>query len=248
MKLEFIGVGEAFDPQYGNASYLLHSETKLLIDCGFAVPRNLFYLGMKPGFIDAIYITHFHADHIFGLPALVLRWHEDGREKPLTIIGQTGIKERASHLLDIGYPGFSKKLKFEINFIEVKDKADFNEFKLDFAPTDHSVRNLAIRVERKGKSIAFSGDGGLTDASKKLFSASNFLVLESYKLADKTKGHSSVSENLDFVAYQENVEALALVHIQRDERPKVLNSLDILREGISFDLIVPAAGDVFMLN
>ena len=54
MKIEFIGVGEAFDLALGNTSLLLHSKLKLLIDCGYAVPQSIKMLGHSNEDIDAI--------------------------------------------------------------------------------------------------------------------------------------------------------------------------------------------------
>lgn len=86
MKIIFLGVGEAFDENYPNNSQLIATDkTKLLSDCGFTVPSQLWKYNPDPNFLDLINISHQHSDHFFGLPAVLLRMWEGGRERDLTI-------------------------------------------------------------------------------------------------------------------------------------------------------------------
>ncbi|MCX6722879.1 MAG: MBL fold metallo-hydrolase [Candidatus Staskawiczbacteria bacterium] len=86
MKIIFLGVGEAFDENLPNNSQLIITDkTKLLLDCGFTVPPQLWKYNPDYNFLDAIYISHQHADHYFGLPAILLRMWEGGREKDLLL-------------------------------------------------------------------------------------------------------------------------------------------------------------------
>lgn len=65
----------------------------ILIDCGEGtqIPLRMSGWGFKT--IDAILFTHYHADHIAGLPGLLLTIGNSGREKPLTLMGPIGIKK-----------------------------------------------------------------------------------------------------------------------------------------------------------
>ena len=76
MKVVFIGVGEAGDENYPNNSSIILSDTKLLLDCGFAVPQQLWRYNADQDLVDAIYISHMHADHYFGIPVLLIRMLE----------------------------------------------------------------------------------------------------------------------------------------------------------------------------
>jgi ribonuclease BN (tRNA processing enzyme) len=68
MKIKIIGSGNAFSMINFNVSYVLEEDNKkLLVDCGGRVPLALMNSGYKLTDIDAIYISHAHADHIGGL-------------------------------------------------------------------------------------------------------------------------------------------------------------------------------------
>lgn len=161
MQIKFLGVGEAFDNNLPNNSHLLESEkTKMLVDCGYSVPQQWFKLNKDADFLDAIYISHKHADHFFGLPMVLMRMWEEGRTKPITIICQKELIEFFRDFTEVAYRDFSKKFKYEINFIGAKygQTIEFNDLKLSFAPTIHSIENLAIKVSNEENSYCYSGD------------------------------------------------------------------------------------------
>ena len=94
MQLLVLGTGEAFDDKgLGNTSFIYSAKRQptVLFDCGYQVPERLWqYPKIYPS-IDAIYLTHLHGDHTMGLAPLFIRFLEEGRTKPLTIIGPKGV-------------------------------------------------------------------------------------------------------------------------------------------------------------
>ena len=91
----------------------------MVIDCGegtqIAMSRSGCHL--KP--IDLICITHFHADHIAGLPGLLLSMGNSGRTEPVTICGPAGLVQVLRCLLII-----APSLPFEIDAIEINDDSE----------------------------------------------------------------------------------------------------------------------------
>lgn len=92
MKLTFIGVGSAFTKKYWQSNMLLETGGKrLLIDCGTLAHLALRDLGLAVKDIDALYVSHPHADHIGGIEEFALMsyfnpnkksiWTEDPKEK-----------------------------------------------------------------------------------------------------------------------------------------------------------------------
>src|SRR5918911_3541811 len=65
---------------------------RVLIDCGEGTQRQLLRSVGLPDF-DAIFITHYHADHWLGLPGMVKTFDLRGREKPLTVYGPPGLMQ-----------------------------------------------------------------------------------------------------------------------------------------------------------
>ncbi|MGC8932795.1 MAG: MBL fold metallo-hydrolase [Candidatus Methanodesulfokora sp.] len=235
MRVVFLGVGEAFDRREANTSILVESDLIILLDCGYSTPHSLWNYEEDPNFIDVIYISHFHADHWFGIPPLLVRMWEEGRRKKLRIIGQRGIEGKVRSLMGMGYGNI--RINYEVEFIEVYEKFELNGVNIRAARTEHSLDNLAIRIDFNGKSICYSGDGRLTDEVRKLFKGSNLAVCECYSIKPFVRTHSCL-EDLMSLADQDGPELIALVHINRRERELLRRIVDEKR------FIVPKQYDV----
>lgn len=218
MKIIFLGVGEAFDENFPNNSHLIVSEkTNLLLDCGCTTPIQLWKFNDDQSFLDAVYISHSHADHYFGIPALLYRMREEERRKPLAIICQD--KKIIKDIIDYGYKGLYSKLGFDINFIEIEESQtiQFNDLKLLFAPTTHSASNFAIKIDDGKKSLCYSGDGGFNEKTEELYKNSDLVIHEAYFYDEKKIGHGCITDLIK-MAERNNIKCLALTHIHRNLR------------------------------
>src|SRR5690554_1788785 len=72
---------------------LLREGRVLLFDCGEGTQMRLIHAGLRPTRIAAIFITHLHGDHFFGLMGLLSTLSLLGRRDDLTIVGPTGLAE-----------------------------------------------------------------------------------------------------------------------------------------------------------
>lgn len=222
MKIVSIGVGEAFDERYYNNSHLVVSnENVILLDCGYAIPNQIWKYYPDVSFIDSIFISHLHADHCFGLPPLIVRMREEKRRKPLTIISMNN--EKLKQIIKNGYPKALDNSPFEIEFIEAKPskKIRCHTMDLTFASTSHSIPNLAVRISNGKNIICYSGDGRHTDESKELYENADLLIHECYKIEESMKYHSSLTDLISLVSNQ-NIKHLFLTHIQRNSREKMV--------------------------
>ena len=247
MKIIFLGVGEAFDKNLPNNSHIVISEkTNLLLDCGFNIPQQLWRFNDNPDFLDAIYISHQHADHYFGLPAVLLRMWEDGRKKDLTIICQKELKDSFQDFMNYAYRDFIEKFKYKINLIESNEGkiVEFNDLKLSFEKTIHSGKNLAIKISDKRNSFCYSGDGSPIEGSE-FYKNSDLIISETYLYDIKKLGHFSIIEAIDF-AEKNNVKYLALTHINRDLRSDELSKLKIKSDKVK--IIIPEPLEVLQLK
>jgi ribonuclease BN (tRNA processing enzyme) len=227
MDLEFLGVGEAFDESLPNTSVLLHEPIKLLMDCGYSVPAQVWKRGASGDYLDAVYLSHPHADHYFGLPVVLARMWEDKRTKPLTIISQPGVIQAIRPLLDDAYRGVADLLAYRLEFLEaVPGKTlDYAGVTLEFAPTTHSAPNLAIKLSAAGKTLCYSGDGMYTTESSTLFQGCDLLIHETYTLDTPMTIHGNVRDVVT-MAVERQVGRLALVHLKRTLRGDLTNVLD----------------------
>lgn len=124
----------------------------LLIDCGEGTQIAFKCAGRKVRPVDIICITHFHADHISGLPGFLLSLGNEGRTEPITIAGPPGIEKIVRSLCII-----APNLPFEINCMEIADPQPFRygDFKISPFEVRHSIRcfGYSVELERKGRFI-----------------------------------------------------------------------------------------------
>lgn len=139
-------------PERFLSSMLLRINGRLILtDCGEGTQVSLKMIGWGFKAIDTICFTHYHADHISGLPGMLLTIGNAGRTEPVTLIGPTGLK-RVVDGLRLIFP----ELPFSLEYIEIEDFTktyDFGDFELRANPGNHRVKCISYRfdVRRKGK-------------------------------------------------------------------------------------------------
>jgi ribonuclease BN (tRNA processing enzyme) len=181
LDLLFLGSGNAFAAQ-GRAfsSFLLNG--RYLFDCGPTVLQQLAKAGVAPGEIEAVFISHYHADHFFGLPFLLLDAKYGARDKDLTIVGPPGIEARTLSLLELGYPGVIDSVNYERHYVEARDgfAAQVGGLSLTAARVKHvdEFECFAYRVEEAGRSLVYSGDTTLCDNLLRLVEGADVVVTE----------------------------------------------------------------------
>ena len=255
MKVMFLGVGEACDPLYPNTSLLVQSETagqsrQLLLDCGFTVPHHYFRFQPVAEDLDAIWISHFHGDHFFGIPLLLMRLWEMDRRKSLFILGPAGVEVKVLQALDLAYPNFAAKMHYPILFREVEPGAKVEAAGCQWrtAAGMHSQRALALRLDDADHSLFYSGDGRPTAATEELATGCDLVVHEAFRLGGETPGHGSIRGCLEFAA-RIGASNLALLHIQREERLHSQSAIEsILKQhSQSCRAWLPEPGESFIL-
>ncbi len=123
----------------------------ILIDCGEGTQIAMKEKGWSPKPIDIICFTHFHADHISGLPGMLLTMGNAERTEPLLMIGPKGLT-RAVNALRVIAP----ELPFEIECREITENEqtfEFDGFKIEAFRVNHNVicYGYNIVVERAGR-------------------------------------------------------------------------------------------------
>ena len=137
--------------RYLTALMARYNGKSILIDCGEGTQVAMKKKGWSPNPIDIICFTHFHADHISGLPGMLLTMGNAERKDPLLIIGPKGIDKVVNSLRVIA-PG----LPFEIECREIQgdnDIFEFDGFSINAFKVNHNVLcyGYSICVSRLGK-------------------------------------------------------------------------------------------------
>ena len=125
--------------------------SQLLIDCGEGTQIAMKEKGWSFKPIDVICFTHYHGDHISGLPGLLLTMGNADRTEPLTLIGPKGL-ERVVNSLRVIAP----ELPFELKFIEITEPEQsfkLNGYRLTAFRVRHNVicYGYTIEIDRAGK-------------------------------------------------------------------------------------------------
>ncbi len=131
----------------------------ILFDCAEGIQQQLMATKTSYMDIEKIFITHYHADHFLGLPGLLATMSLHERTNPLTIFGPKKIKEKVLTLLNI----FEINLKYEINFIELKEGIVFenDDYKIIAKFVKHSVENYGFIFREKDKVGKFIKENAL---------------------------------------------------------------------------------------
>ncbi|MCI8294660.1 MAG: ribonuclease Z [Lachnospiraceae bacterium] len=123
----------------------------LLIDCGEGTQIALKIKGWSPKPIDHICFTHYHADHISGLPGLLLTMGNAERTEPLTLVGPKGLERVVGALRTI-----APELPFPLRFIELtkdRQQLQLGPYMVDAYRVDHNVTcyGYALSILRTGR-------------------------------------------------------------------------------------------------
>ena len=126
----------------------------LLVDCGEGTQITMRELGWGFVNLDFILTTHFHADHVAGLPGLLLSLSNYGRTQEVTLVGPVGLGQVVNSLKVI-----APELGFSLKFIELSTEDKYaaeimlGEFRVSALPLSHSLPCLgySISIPRKGK-------------------------------------------------------------------------------------------------
>jgi ribonuclease BN (tRNA processing enzyme) len=212
VSLTFLGTADAFHSgNRASSSYLLQVGTvPILIDCGPTTPLALKKAGQDPRQIQAVLQTHFHGDHILGLPMLLLH-HQilGGTPEGLTVFGPVGTRERVLKIYELVYESSAKRLEETPHLVHwvnmvpgLRRELPGGAGTVEAFLVRHSPEAVGYRLEVAGRRVVFTGDTRWDPALARYTKGADLLVI------DCTALHTPIGDHLAYDEIREHEEEL----------------------------------------
>ena len=184
MEVTFLGTGSAFSPHAYNASILL--DRSILLDAGAPLTVHLPKAGVSLDEPKAVLLSHFHADHTFGLAWLILgRVLLHNPSSPLTVFGPVGTTAYLQQLLDFAWGEKMRRMSWERLQLTVHELAGGDAFEVDGSRArafrmQHvdELNCLGFTIERGGVRLGYTGDAEMSAELEALVAASDHVIAE----------------------------------------------------------------------
>lgn len=186
----------------------------ILIDCVSNPIVRLRKAGLDVQNITDLILTHFHPDHVSGVPLLLMDLWLMGRKQELRIYGLDYTLDRLETLMDLygwdSWPGFFPVKMNKLAEREMNPIQENGQWKIFSSPVNHIIPNIGLRIEFPGskKVFAYSCDTEPCPQVVQLANNSDVLVHES---AGESWGHSSAAQ-AGKIAKEAQAKELYLIH------------------------------------
>lgn len=152
MKITFLGTSCMMPTKERNhPGFLLNYKNEnILIDCGENIQRQLKIAGISPTKITKILLSHWHGDHVFGLPGLLQSLIGHQYHGVLEVYGPKGTKRNFQKMTD-AFPLRGDLLKIKLTEVNESKFFESKEFSLEAAKMDHGIECLAYSFKEKDR-------------------------------------------------------------------------------------------------
>jgi ribonuclease BN (tRNA processing enzyme) len=210
MKLVVLGSGTSVPhPRRASAGYWLETQGgTLLLDAGADAPHRMAQEELDWGNLDAIWISHFHLDHLGGLAPFLfsVKWAPQTRDrrKPLKIFGPQGLVQLIKTISDANNYKLLEQ-SFPVELIEVEAGQEFlilPAVRANTLSTPHTAESLAIRLTNtNGKTLVYSSDTGFSEHLADFSRGVTVLILEcSFRKNKPVQIHLELADAMQLIS------------------------------------------------
>ncbi len=260
IEVTFLGVGAALPgPGATNSSYLVRAAgATLLIDCGPAVLQQLAAVGLSPGEVTHVFVTHRHGDHALGYPMFLLWWALNGAGLPRpTVVASAATWTSLRALWEVSYRELPSApvQAVELPADALATHALTPAIALRTWPMVHSTFApvLGVRVEVEGKVLAFTGDTTPCPSIVELARGADLLVHDAQHAATvepaapEGSPYHCTARQAGENAAAARARTLALVHVGAEYDGRHPALVEEARQAFGGHVFAPAAGQTFAL-
>lgn len=149
MQITFLGTSAMVPTKERNhfSFYVKYKNEGILFDCGEGTQRQIRIAGIKPSRITRVFISHFHGDHILGLPGLLQTLSGSQYEGTLRIYGPPGLKEIIKKIKELFV--FENAPEMEIHEVKEGCFLETNYFYAEAFALEHGIKCLGYRLVEK---------------------------------------------------------------------------------------------------
>ncbi len=151
MQLTFLGTSSMVPTKERNqiAVFLSYGSDGILFDCGEGTQRQFKIAGISLTKVTKILISHWHGDHVLGLPGLIQSLSSMDYSNKLEIYGPVGTKKRMEKMFEAFV--FDKRLDFVVKEVKSGIFFESNNFQLEAYQLEHGIETLGYRFVEKDK-------------------------------------------------------------------------------------------------